>query len=74
MGIPRAYASDIPLAPRNTWYAHPARCTVLLHAITHLTLMVLAYYAIRDQDEKGKKMLHRVYGNVPGYDLSLIHI
>lgn len=41
---------------------------MLRHEIRHLTPLVLAYYAIRDQDEKGKKMLRRVYGNVPGYD------
>lgn len=39
--------------------------------LTALTLPVSAYYANRDQDEKGKKTLRRVYGNVPGYDVEV---
>ncbi|KAF4472617.1 sugar transporter [Fusarium albosuccineum] len=30
-----------------------------------------AYYAARDQDEKGKATLRRVNGNVPGYDVEV---
>ena len=68
MGVSRPNVADIPLAPGNPWYA-PFRYVVLHHEIRHLIPIVLAYYAIRDQDEKGKKMLRRVYGNVPGYDV-----
>ena len=68
MGVSWPYVANIPLAPRNTWYALSIS-TVLPYDIRHLIPIVLAYYAIRDQDEKGKNMLRRVYGKVPGYDV-----
>jgi len=40
--------------------------------LTVLTLILLpAYYAERDQDEKGKASLRRINGNVKGYDVDV---
>lgn len=36
-----------------------------------LTLLLLAYYASRDQDEMGKISLRRVNGNVADYDVEI---
>lgn len=36
-----------------------------------MTLPLPAYFAVRDQDEKGKAALRRVNGNVQGYDVEI---